>query len=498
MLKESSKMLRVALGVAIRSADPLPADVQRGAWFVADAAKDATLLAELVSRADLPEDLVAVAKTRKEIPIRVAYLRRASVSRTERMALLASESRAGVLAGVCADGTFDGQDDLVALLTERMSAKPTRALAEAVLALSGGTPMLYALALVEMSSRGSLTSDMARWTSERAEVVASSATAAERYLTSMHDKGVQQPAFGRIVSAAGVSDQARLAVLTGPLAALIAELRARSGHAVVRSYVQPEHAVYGVVSRMLEAPDVSDRVLVAVKSALEPVVKLAPRTMALIDAYNPGEAAQAAAERAALLARAEHECDPQAQLELVDASERDHELRAALLRNAQLSAPALRQLVIVMARYQPEQALALARKVGEELVLVVYAVSPARAIRVDDWASVSDPAAARVELVRALAVEQDALWQAYSRLLELLEFIPAGDPALGEVPWPLLNRLMNSYQRDGNVGVKLCHYLACRQEEVLGSTPEKWEMLAVLAEDFAGSIDELVQTAATL
>jgi hypothetical protein len=103
----------------------------RGTWEQAKVWNDTELLAAMTARLDLPDDLVAEASKRNEMPIRVAYLARADRDVEYVRAALAAEHRAGVLAGFYQAHPTPGI--FTAVFEASMTSKPTLTLAEAVL-----------------------------------------------------------------------------------------------------------------------------------------------------------------------------------------------------------------------------------------------------------------------------------------------------------------------------------------------------------------------------
>lgn len=507
MPDEQTSDLRAALTVAAGSSEPLSAEVQRASWALGLRTKDYKLLGALISREDLSEDLVAAARSRTEIPIRVAYLTRPGITREEYMLLLADEARAGVLAGACTGGSLDGQDDLIALLSSRMEAKPTVALAKTIVSLKGGTPRLYALALQVMGNRTNESYDTMVRIRDCVTVVKTDPVAAEMVLTSLSSTGILEGIGVSFLDTPAVSDATRIAIIRECLPALVRKVVGQRQSAYGHRWIPGDNDLSSFLTNLLSAPDLTGPVLAEVAAQLVPLDAFAPAydgwTQKVTD-YDPGEEQRLANARRALLAEARSTTDLARQAQIADEAH-DHEVYQALLENPALDGEALETVVLSYAtRAETEQRrmLEAAKSRSESLLLKLYARDTREWIMFDQWKSFADPQKARCDLIDGIADGSLVTTTYYYHVDQTLNMIAneldADDPALGRFPWEFLTRQVRGYSADGPTSRKLCRWLVTEQQRVLGNDTSKWETLEVLSSDFSGTLSDLVAAASAL
>jgi len=509
---KGTDMLRVALTVTASSvATPMGDDAQRGAWQLAAQSRDVDLLCALIARPDLPADLVDTAGKLTEPQLRVAYLTRPGVTYRQLLDGLKLERRASVLVAVCCSvGTFEGREEVCFLLETQMRRRPSKRLAEAILGMTGVPPVLYALAVREMLSRyGEWTGVHRRDVRKCLDVIADDPVAVEVLLVG--DDGVSTRALfvlewlgdglsSGLIRRTGLSERARLAIVTGPLQQHVkdAMAAAHDDGRPARIRISRDAAVARVsrlVNTMLVPSDVTQPVIDAIRVVVTPLLAAHPHVaLPALDEYDPLERSAVTAAEQARVIRAGSAADP---VELLAISEAIGApgVAAALASNPHLSGEPLSLTLRFLASHREfGKAFDLARRSGDSRHLVdLYAAFPAAAVELDGWESFPDPVQARNELVLAVAALLD--WPALERVLT---FVPDCDPIFGEVPWAFLEQTLGSSLRAQPGVRKVCDFLVAEQDRVLGATPERWATLAVLAPGFSGTVSELVATSATL
>jgi hypothetical protein len=110
----------------------VPAEYLEQGWSLAERSGDDVVMREVLSRdTALPSSILERAKLRKEPSVRIAYLVRPEVSNEERAALLESEKRSAIFAGLV--GIADEKPEVLAILLGQLRKKPTKILADALL-----------------------------------------------------------------------------------------------------------------------------------------------------------------------------------------------------------------------------------------------------------------------------------------------------------------------------------------------------------------------------
>ncbi len=459
-----------------------------GAWHLAVKAKDIDAMASIAAADNLPDVVLTAVMKRNEIPVAVSYLTRSGLDIEERRARIRAEERAGVLAGVLESPTLTNDDRTI--VAAKLIAKPTRALAEAVLADHAMPLDAVAVAVIQLDTRlDSLTDQQRR--NLRAQIkriatdpaatatvagVVNSYTIIERLFADRPevDEHVYADAFIRVIEP-NIAQSVKLGKTTNSVYYLTRELRNFVGS---DGNYFPD-VVYAALKRHLDADTV------------------AKVWTDLVGASRAAEADSQSDYSARMLAASTTNDQEMIESLLADVIQGEHTLTGPLAMNPNLT---VEQLERIVERIDDRLLLRRLPLVAgdDNQIMAIYRNAYDTAIRHDQWKSFSDVTSAQ----RSLLGHFIERWyqnpgSSYSHetraVVSVLDAVNDVDAFVGMIPWKLAQEQTRSYGTQN-----ILKGFATIQARHLGDDLKKWETAATLAEDFSGTVEELFFTAATL
>jgi hypothetical protein len=459
-----------------------------GAWHLAVKAKDIDAMASIAAADNLPDQVLSAVMKRNEIPIAVSYLTRPGLDIQERATRILAEERAGVLAGLLESPSLTNDDRTI--IAAKLISKPTRALAEAVLADHSMPLDAVAIAVIQLDNRlDSLTDPQRR--NLRAQIkrvstnptatatvagVVNSYTIIER-LFSDHpevDKKIYSDAFNRVIEPK-IIQSVKAGTTPNTVYHLTRELRNFVGS---DGNYFPE-VVYEALKRNFDS---------------ETTAKIWTE---LVGASRASEADSQSDYSARMLAAATTADQDLIKSLLDDVLQGEHTLTAPLAMNPNLSVPQLEGII-----QRIDDRLLLRRLplvVGDDnQVMAIYKNAYESALRHDQWKSFTDiPVAQRTLLSHFIDRWYQNPGSAYSQetraVLGVLETVNDVELFVGMIPWVLAQGQTGSYGSE-----TILKGFSTIQSRHLGDDLKKWETAATLADNFSGTVEELFYTAATL
>ena len=498
--------LREAMLLAVEDSAPLDDSFVSSAWRLAVQWKDQSLISAIAGRPGLPSDVLTDASKRTEIPVRVAYLTRKDLSKTDLIAALKIEARAGVLAGVCRAVALKNNPDISKVLEAHLLAKPTKALAEAVFETEGAGASLYAAAVChlgkEFASDGR--GDVARVVRERLSSIASHAPAAEYLLSNVDESFLSSKFITDIASAAGVKMETRQRIIdlgvTSYLSRISDAQRLAAGSYLERN---ARKALAECVAALMSAPDLQPAIVEhlgnVVTSSHGPEL-----AQELLTTFDPGVIGAEQRERAQALVDAASSTDPDRLRFLFEESKTSQVMCSKLLLNEATPTDLVLPLLLRVADRDIQEAFGYLKLHPEriDLVTAVYAAEFSYALSFDHWRSFPSPEQGRaimLEIGRTLFNESGSSSYRVTRILEsLLDELDDGDALIAKLPWSFLEERLQNYYRNASSTMKMARTFSRLQVQYLGTDNERWDAVAALADGFTGSIEELVMTASAL
>ena len=497
------KQLRDVLSLTAESEKPVAPDTQRGTWNMAERWKDVELLASLTRRKDLPEDLIEKAAQRNEIPSRIAYLTRASLPREVLLSLLTTETRASVLAGVCDELDVAAFPEFGDILFAKLNEKSTKVLAEAIIAKDGFSAQLYVsamLALGDSPITGILESTMGT----RLPIIAKNREASERLLALDNSRKLPLRA-NYFLQEEGVSAKTRLTAIEryiAPAVEGIVKMRAEgeTPNRIGNLITQVDRAL----QRVLKTPDLQDDVIAKIQEITRADAELTTRLGSQVENYDPGESARARQAELARIELAATTADPNEVAALLrSVRHNDEVMLTGLADNPNLTGEQQLEVFEHLVGYFDE-ALAWARRHrSDEVALRFYREHTSAAIRTDGYKLFTS-----IEEGKRLCIldslneknQHSGYYNRWRLLEEVLDELGDDNTLLRHVPWQYLAERSERdswYRRYGKV-TELALVFAELQLEYLGNDPAKWETVTVISNNFTGTLEQLVQTAASL
>lgn len=487
--------------------------VLSGAWHTANKAGDTELLALIAASAQLPDELRAQAMARNEISIVVAYLSRTDLDPAERLARITAEQRASVLAGVAEQIELTAEE--AAVIGAKLTAKPTRALAEAIvnssLADKVSTPVL-ARALVVLASRyASLTGDTQSRFNRALDMICATgdvtvvaaevedprilgtvlATSADRLDGDVMSVAVERAVSIYLPGLVPLRDASRDDAATR----IRENYDARAAARGLANWTK--HALNAWSSTSTVYLTLSSKITEFLRARVGDVVTEQIWTLAYGSAVpNPEAELERLHAFEVMLAEADTQTDPDRLAELVAYATRtgERQLAAKLLANPAVEPD--EDLVGLIAYNTSLVVRIMQERRNDKLTRILYWMGERSIVDADRWRSFADPLAMQRQLLAEAAEEalrSPTWWGPDVRRLNL--FIATVDDAiLVELPWSAVQLYTGS--RHSEDDVRLIRAVSAAQTAVLGDDLEKWETFAVLANDFSGSIQDLLTASA--
>lgn len=464
-------------------------EVLRGAWHLATRHKDIDSMAVIAAADSLPEDVLAAVKSRNEIPVAVSYLTRGGLDLDERRARFRAEERAGVLAG-CLESPALTDDDRE-IIGAKLVAKPTRALAEAVVNEGNMPANAVVVAIAQLDPRNdSLTEEGRRNLRKQVVRLAEDAEFA-----------------GAVAAVINHKEIARIFLSKQPniTEEQFNDLFARTIEQEMKAYADPHHKsryAYRVVSLLrgiigddhnyMNAP-----MLAALRRHFD------SEAVAKIWTEVAG-ATKAAAETADTSGYSQKIIDAGTTTDanlldelIVEALSSEPSLLDSLANNPTMTATQMGKIIGHLDNRT--SALALRLHQGDaKFALLVYVNNFDSAVTYDKWKCFPDPEAGKLaildEFIKRWHNEgNNSYYSTSSRMLaEILGHIE-DETVQDRLPWGFVKGQIGSYNAD-----RYAKVVTRLQSELLGSDLKKWETAEVLANDFTGSVRELFASAAIL
>ena len=465
-------------------------DVLRGAWHLAVRSKDIEAMATIASAENIPDDVLKAVESRNEIPVAVSYLTRSGLDLEERRARFRAEERAGVLAGALSSDSLTDDDRII--IAAKLVAKPTRTLSEAVI-MSGNLPLdATVVAISQLDSRtNSLTDEQSKYLRKAVMRVASDPIWSLEAAKVINDTGLAQ----RFIESHPPLDEDSFT-----------EFFARTYEPRIKEWaeVASKSSARGRVTSLLRDVLGQERdyhptlILAAIQRHLDTETAAQVWTD-LVGATRAASDTSDTSDYSKRMLAASTTNDEAVLEELVtEAIGGQSPLIAPLIDNPNLPFRLLSQLGVHVDDRYIIRALASHPKC-EETATLVYTLAFDRAVREDKWKAFETPEAGKAKILKIFSDNwsrtPNSTYSSESRqLLSCVEEIEDQE-VLGDLPWDFVRQMLSS----GYGSSQKLAQIACKvQSDALGSDMKKWETAEVLANQFSGSLRELVNAAAAL
>lgn len=459
------------------------------AWHLAERDDDVTAMAAIAAAQNLPAAVLAAAQARNEIAVAVAYLTRPGVSADERKARLEAEPRAGVLAAVLSSASVNDEDRRV--IADKLIAKPTKALSEAVIADKAMPLDAVLVAFGQLAPRnGLLTQALTSAMRSQVDRLSTDAEYAPKLAATVNDVDHAMRLLGHHPDLH--EDTAR------ELFARVVEPEFE--RCVDRITGKPNQGRFVGMLRRIVGDDTSSLTPVALAS-LRKVVKddtaVAEIWTSVVGATRASTDTVDQTKHTARVLAAAESTDVAELAELTsDYLNGNNALLQPLLKNPALPFDLVEKLAARLDDMAVSK-LVTQRPGDERAVLLAYKRSYQRTVSIDGWKSIKDRREAEREILEYQITrwrEESSSWYGHSvnTIISVCDQLQNSE-LIGLLPWEFVSSFANRYGAE-----KILAGVGLLQSQHLGTDMKKWETADVLARDFSGSVDELLFAASKL
>lgn len=485
----------------------LPDGLQKIFWQRAVKAKNIDLLVALTSRKKASEYVLEQASERNDIKVKVAFLSREDTSNDVRIMHLASETRAGVYAGMIDSASKLLNDEVFERVYDVFCAKQTVSLAECLVStVSIPTPLsVKCLSFLSHNVYSFKSDDFTRdYMSKLREV----STDPEVFSMLVQDFSTKNNFFPRIFEYNSVEYDINFSLIVAKHPELLKKV-------FKELYVlnDAKHIYYSGRYAKLTTAEFLSKIVVKIvnnnpSEDLLKFLKDSAKLHSIIDEHAQNvlsgfdaSAAITESNRLAELRLVASTTNSQSLLSELF-KENDPTIFDNLLKNPNLSEPLVYDLVMHLSDSNAEASsayeLVKSFKSFNKAMLLAYYKFPKDLIALDNWSYFSDVHAAKKELFRMFATPADFETRrgspSYSvmRLSDFIESLDQSDVALLELNWALYCGTFSTWGRFDSS--KVTKSLLTYQLEVLGDDMVLWDSFDTLSRNYQGSLKDLVDT----
>ena len=474
-------------------------ELLRSLWRLARSWDDHEILSLLTRRLDLPDDLVEEASGLTAIPIRVSYLTRANLKKDVFLDLLRLENRAGVLSGVCEGIDLSTNVDVSSIIYQKLKNKPSKSLALTVVEKDGFCQSAYVHALLCIGD-SSVTSDCERTMMKRvASIITDEAAVLDLLRNDKSKRGFDRALY--ILSCEGVTEEVRNIILDTYILkyvkAGVERFNTPSDNVkLVRHLSLVERSLYGLLS----CEDVQISVLENVKSVLALCNVFSNSLQSRLVSYDPVEASTKRNAVINLLTEVSKSSDQTLLKSVLARDDIDKSVLLAIGLNPQASSEVKDLFFSKVLSYEEEALAWAASERNDRYTLMLYQEYPHLVTSDKFQAFSSIRNGITLCLTSYSGDDSDYSYRKWYLIDEVVSNLDDHHDLLRFVPWSYLAECSakSSWHRSSSHVMHLARIFAELKQEHLGGDVTKWETIAVLADGFSGSIEELVVSASTL